>query len=114
MTGAVKDTVARLKKLVSAVEKIGAEAVIASAGRCAAAARESVPVDTGELRDSIGAASGGEYVSSVFASAPHAAMVEYGTVKMSPQPFMLPAALIEAESFFADAKSELKRAAKEI
>lgn len=114
MTGAVKNTVARLKRLLSAVEKIGAEAVHASAGHCADLARDYAPVDTGELRNSIFASSGGKYVSSVFASAPHAAMVEYGTSKMPPRPFMLPAARDAAESFFANAGSELKRAAKEI
>ena len=114
MKGAVKNTITRLKKLCAAVEKIGAEATIASAGHCAELARNNAPVDTGELRASIGVSAGGAYAASVIASAPHAAMVEYGTSKSAPQPFMMPAALSAAEGFFAGARMELRRAAKEI
>lgn len=113
MTGA-KHIVRRLNMLVPAMEGVAAEAVSASAGRCAAIARGLVPVDTGALRDSIEAHSSGEYASSVTASASYAAMVEYGTGKMAAQPYMLPAAHRAAEEFFASARSQAQRAAKEI
>ncbi len=114
MTGGIKRTVARLKTLVSAVEGIGAGAVHAAAEQCAGIARGLVPVDTGALKGSIGVVSGGRYASSVVASAPHAAMVEYGTSKMAAQPYMLPAAQRTAEIFFENARAEAQRAAKEI
>lgn len=96
------------------MEGVGAEAVSASAGRCAALAREFVPVDTGALQASIHTVSGGKYAASVVASAPYAAMVEYGTSKMAAQPYMLPAAHTAAETFFANARAGVQRAAKEI
>lgn len=114
MTGGVKNTVRRLQMLVPAMENVGAEAVYASAARCADYARAYVPVDTGALKGSIGVVSGGKYAASVTASTPYAAMVEYGTSKMAPQAYMLPAAHRAAEAFFANARSEAARAAKEI
>jgi HK97 gp10 family phage protein len=66
------------------------------AGELAAAiiaerAAELAPVDTGELRGSIGPQRlGGGW--AVVASAPHAGYVEYGTSKMAAQPYLRPAA----------------------
>ena len=62
-------------------------------------ARELAPVDTGELRESISFAAT-DNGAVVYASANHAAMVEYGTSRMSPRPFMLPAARAVAHEFF--------------
>lgn len=54
-------------------------------------AQRVVPVDTGELRDSIdGEASG--YIANVHADAEHASYVEYGTSQMKAQPYMEPTA----------------------
>ena len=112
--GGIKKTVARLKTLVSAMEGVGAGAVHAAAEQCAGIARELVPVDTGALKGSICAVSGGRYAASAVASAPYAAMVEYGTGKMAAQPYMMPAAQRTAEIFFENARREAGCAAKEI
>ena len=114
MTGGIKKTAARLKNLVFAMEGVGAGAVQAAANQCADIARSYVPVDTGALKGSIAAVSDGSYASSVIASTPYAAMVEYGTSKMAAQPFMLPAAQETAGVFFENARREAGRAAKEI
>jgi len=113
-TGIIPRTIKRLSKLTAAVEGVGAGAVAASAARCAEYARAFVPVDTGALQAGIHTVSGGKYAASAVASAPYAAMVEYGTSKMAPQPYMLPAAHAAADGFFANARAELQRAAKEI
>ena len=113
VTGA-KHVAARLEMLIPAMEGVAAEAVYASAGRCAEIARDLVPVDNGALQGSIDARATGEYSASVTASAPYAAMVEYGTSKMAAQPYMLPAAHRAAESFFENARTEARRAAKEV
>ena len=110
----VKNTVRRLKMLVPAMAGVGAEAVYAASVRCADIARAIVPVDTGALKGSIAVKPGGEYAASVTASMPYAAMVEYGTSKMPPQPYMLPAAHQAAEGFFENARAGAQRAAKEI
>ena len=114
MIGGLKNTVRRLNMLVPAMEGVGAEAGYAATARCADIARADVPVDTGALKGSIGVQRGGTYTASVTASAPYAAMVEYGTSKMPPQPYMLPAAHRAAEDFFANARAEAQKAAKEI
>jgi HK97 gp10 family phage protein len=53
-------------------------------------AKARVPVDTGELRDSIAFEVSAAQVF-VFASAPHASDVEFGTFKMRAQPYIRPA-----------------------
>ena len=63
-------------------------------------ARSLVPVDSGELRASISAASERRLDARVTANAPYAAMVEYGTSKMAARSYMLPAAQAAAEPFF--------------
>jgi HK97 gp10 family phage protein len=57
------------------------------AERVVAAARSSVPVRTGTLRDSIGYELLPNGVS-IFANTPYAIFVEYGTVNMAAQPFL--------------------------
>lgn len=53
-------------------------------------AKRQAPVDTGELRDSISFEVSGNQVF-VFAGAPHASDVEFGTYKMHAQPTIRPA-----------------------
>lgn len=57
-------------------------------------AKSRAPVDTGELRGSITSATRGN-TGQVSAGARYAFYNEYGTSKMAPQPFMIPA--VEAE-----------------
>lgn len=54
-------------------------------------AQRIVPVDTGELRDSIDGEANG-YVANCYAKAEHSTYVEEGTSKMKAQPYMRPAA----------------------
>ena len=81
-------------RLEAAVQK----AAMVAAERCAETARSLVPVDSGELRESIRAGRQGKG-AAVIAAAPHAAMVEYGTSRMAPQPYLVPAARQEEEAF---------------
>ncbi len=66
------------------------KAIIDAANTCADDAHSTVPVDTGELRDS-------EYVlfkelsAEVGFDSDHAVYVELGTYKMAAQPYLLPA-----------------------
>lgn len=79
------------------------------AERMAETAREIVPVETGELRDSIEATRIDEKTVSVTAGTDHAEPVEFGTVHMAAQPFMLPAFdrhVSEADEVFGKAVRE--------
>jgi HK97 gp10 family phage protein len=63
----------------------------ATGGRMVAYARAIVPVDTGELRDSIGATWDASTLTlTLHADAPHAAFVEFGTSRMAAQPYLRP------------------------
>lgn len=77
-----------MKNLAAKIQRAAAEAVSSSARQGALLAREKAPVDSGELSASI-RAEGGGLRASVITGAAHAAMVEYGTSRMAPQPFML-------------------------
>lgn len=99
----------RLNRLEETVQAVGAEAVTASAERCRVLAQEFVPVDTGALRNSIHVEKNGENESSVIAASEYAAKQEYGTSKMRPHPYMLPAAWQSAEGFFAQARQGLRK-----
>lgn len=74
-------------------------------------AKELVPVDTGELQESIHVEKGdglGEY--RVVASEPYASYVEYGTHKMAAQPYITPAwRQIRGLPFFQRALAEMIR-----
>ena len=80
---------------------------LTGAGRLA---RALVPVDSGELRDSISAAPDGRLGMRVMANAHHAVMVEYGTSKMAAHSYMLPAAQATAAPFFELAMCAAKEA----
>lgn len=82
----------------------GKAAAVSAAAYAAEIAREHAPVDTGELRQSI-SHSQTEQGAAVIAAAPHAVMVEFGTVKMPPRPFMLEAARASADVFFSGIKN---------
>ena len=98
------ELVAKMTMLREHVETRAAALVADNAAGMAERARSAVPVDSGELRRSIASSPDG----SVTASAPHAAMVEYGTSRMAAQPFMLPSAQAQAEVFFKAAREVIK------
>ena len=100
----------KLNRWAAELERAAAEAVFASAGRGADAAKKLAPVKSGELRQSIGVRREGDLQAAVIAAAPHSAMVEYGTSRAPAQPFMLPMAR-EVSGEFAAA---LRKAAREV
>ena len=100
---------ARISSLPARLERSAAEVVTASAARAAETARQLVPVDSGELRRSISPSE-----ASVTASAPHAAMVEFGTSRMAPRPFMLQAARSVRGEFVRQAAAAAAKCIKEM
>lgn len=70
-------------------------------------AKTIVPVDTGELRDSIQILKIGDKKWSIVATADHALPVELGTVNTPAQPYMQPAAAMHREAFFDSMKKVL-------
>ena len=88
----MKNFAQKLRARAARLEACGAEAAIASARRGASLARESVPVDSGELKGSICLEMCGPSCAAVLARAGHAAAVEYGTSRMQPRPYLLPMA----------------------
>lgn len=106
---------ARIRAIPAAAERGLEGALLSAAEVCAEAARGAAPVDSGELRSSISAASAGALSAQVTASAGHAAMVEYGTSRMLPQPYLQPAAQTVREpliGFAAEAVSAAVGGAK--
>ena len=101
----MKATVRRLNALPGQLMQKARRRAFVAAQQAAKTARELAPVETGTLRSSI-AHSATDYGAVVTASAPHAIMVEYGTSKMPPRPFMLDAARAAANGFFEMAGNE--------
>lgn len=97
----------RIRTWASRLEDAGAEAANASARRGAELARNSAPVDSGELRSSIGVRDG-----AVLAQAQHAAAVEYGTSRMAARPFMLPMARRMGAEFARECSAKLREVLK--
>lgn len=95
----MKRLIKRLSDLPDELMRRAQASAISAANHAAQIARDLAPVETGELRGSI-SASPAEGGASVQAAAPHAVMVEYGTSRMPPQPFMLPAAHAAAQEYF--------------
>lgn len=97
------------RKLADALREIGAQVE--------SRAKELVPVDTGELRDSIraegglwrGAGDSRPAEVEVVATAPHATFIELGTVKAPAQPFLAPA----VESVRGEFQDAIARAVEE-
>lgn len=89
--------------LPSVLEDIEAE----TAEAVAAKARRRVPIDTGELRDSIHVEG-----TDVVVDADHALPVEVGTVDTAAQPFLTPAAESERAPFHRRLRSVEARLAR--
>lgn len=103
----MKKLAKRLERAAAVLEQKLAEAAQAAASQAAEEARRNVPVDTGELRESITCSADG-LTAQVRADAPYAALVEYGTRRMPPRPFLRPAAMTAQETFAARAREALK------
>lgn len=97
----------RLSGATAALEERMAEALASAVARAAEAARANAPVDTGALRGSIDFSARG-LTARLHADAPYAALVEYGSRRMPPRPFLRPAALAAREELLARARAALK------
>lgn len=95
----MKALVKRLNALPEMLMQQAKASAVSAAEHAARIARDLVPVDTGELKESISFAPAPDG-AVMRAGAPHGPMVEYGTSKMPPSPFMLPAAHGSAREFF--------------
>lgn len=101
---------APVKDILEAVDR-RKEAVFARASpRLAATARQEVPVHTGALMSTIGSGvsrKGDLYLVSGGTAAPHAHLVEYGTVHMEANPFMRRTAARERRALGRELADEL-------
>lgn len=100
---------AGMNGILAAAEAAAAQTLARAAERAAEDARSLAPVDTGELRGSISVVAHSPLEVSVVASAPHAAMVEFGTTQMAAQPFMTPAAQMQRASLLHNAREAFAR-----
>lgn len=89
-TSEVDALAARMIGWAEAFEPVAVQAVARSGLSIEAGAKAIVPVDTGTLKNSIAARTGG-LTATVTASTEYAIFVEQGTSKMSAQPYMGPA-----------------------
>jgi len=94
------------------MEDAMARIVAASAEHAAETARSLAPVDSGELRRGIGVRRYDKTEGAVVSAAPHSAMVEYGTSRMPPQVFMLPAAQDARVEFLESARAAAREVLK--
>lgn len=92
----------QLMELVNKLEKAAESTVKEGCERIEAQAKELCPVDSGELKDSINTRYNDksyEFEGYVYADAPHAPYVEFGTRSRAPQPYMYPAYKANEEFF---------------
>lgn len=102
MEAAIAAKVAELH--AGAIEAVAAEVALVGSD-----VEDAVPVDTGELKDSVQRESGG-LEGSVKATARHAKFVEFGTYKDPAQPYMGPAADKARRRFPATAAAIIRKA----
>lgn len=93
LTATLQDThrlAARMQALSKDIEAQALAALAEGAQAVADTARSLAPKRTGELQSSIRVVEGDDGVT-VEATAPHAAFVEFGTLKQPARPFLAPA-----------------------
>lgn len=84
------------EKLTGSIEEI-----ISAGGECVKDSAVSLcPVDTGTLRNSISVSVNGSN-AEISANTDYAAYVEFGTSKMAPKPYLVPALLENADSIIS-------------
>lgn len=88
-----------IPSITNAAERAIAEAVTRTGKQIEAEAKRRARVDTGEMRDKIAWEQGGRFDGAVVARAEHTIFNEYGTVNMSAQPMLGPAALAAEQPF---------------
>lgn len=98
----------RFPDLINKAPDRARELVKKAAYELEARAKTEVPVDTGNLRNSIRTSfENGGLTGIVSTNVEYAAYVEFGTVKMAAQPYMTPAAEQVRKSFERAVKDEL-------
>lgn len=102
----------RLAVLPRRMEDAMVRVVEENAGQAAENARDLAPVDSGELKHGIAVRKYGRAEGAVISAAPHSVMVEYGTSRMPPQPFMLPAAQDARGKFMESARTAAREVLK--
>lgn len=112
MRSDMKRLAKRLSRWASGAEAAAEAAVHAASGRCGELAGNAAPVQSGALRDGIGVRRDGGLSAAVVSTAEHSAMVEYGTSRMPPRPFMLESARAVQHEFFEAAKDALREVLK--
>jgi HK97 gp10 family phage protein len=100
------DLAVDLEKIAGGVGAKTAQVVRKSAADVEAQAKARAAVDTGNLRNSIGSDFTGdgrnsEMYADIGPTADYGAHVEFGTHRMGPQPYMMPAADAVTPSFVA-------------
>ncbi len=88
----IDDLADALTSKAERVEAQAADVVRRSAADLQARAKRNAPVDTGRLRASITTSRLGPLEAEIGPEASHGVWVEGGTSRMSPQPFLYPAA----------------------
>lgn len=94
---AIRELAGDIRKSRGQVGAQSAKVIRKLAADIEATAKTLAPVDTGNLKNSIGAditgdGRSGTMTAEIGPTAAYGIFVEYGTFKMSPQPFMNPAA----------------------
>jgi len=105
------------KKLTTIHERVAEKALVkmdGSADRATRRMKQVVPVDTGELRDSIKvrwlSREGTKLEFEIYADAPYAPDVEFGTVHMTARPYMNPTIEEERPKFQRDINDAVNEA----
>ena len=108
----VEETVANMKKLSPELKRKISQQVAKSALNIQKGAKERCPVDTGALRNSITVDFYGEMSAEIAPHMPYAPYVEFGTKKMSAQPYLFPAYEEERPKFEQGLKKAIEEATK--
>lgn len=91
------------------------QAILDGATNVAETAYVAAPVRTGRLRNSIDVVTDNNGLDAlVVVRAPHAHLLEFGTIKMAAQPFLFPAYRLERPRLKRKIKAEVKRALRSV
>lgn len=88
----VRKLAADLSNAAPSVKQKGRQALRKTAFDVVRSAKNRAPVDTGNLKSSIGATFSGDLHAEMGPTADYGYWVEFGTSRMAPQPYMGPAA----------------------
>nr|AUN37290.1 hypothetical protein [uncultured bacterium] len=91
--------VSNLTKIANQAPEAAREALLQTAADITLIAKQLAPVDTGALRDSIGADPVDSLTVRVGSDMPYAPYVEYGTSRSPAQPYLTPAFAQSEETF---------------